>query len=52
LGWQYLSRDEAVRLRDGRLDQVLLTGVLRPWLAANARFEVRGEKQPFSEANI
>lgn len=52
LGWQYLGRDEAVRLREGRLDQVVLTGVLRPWLAENARFEVRGEKQPFSEANI
>ncbi len=52
LGWQYLGRDEAVQLRDGRLDQVVLTGVLRPWLAANARFEVKGEMQPFSEANI
>jgi type I restriction enzyme R subunit len=52
LGWQYLGRDEAVRLRGGRLDQVVLTGVLKPWLAANARFEVKGEKQAFSETNI
>lgn len=52
LGWQYLGRDEAVKYRDGRLDQVVLTGVLRPWLAANARFEVQGKAQPFSEANI
>ena len=52
LGWQYLSRDEAVQYRDGRLDQVVLTGVLRPWLAANARFEVKGQAHPFSEANL
>lgn len=52
LGWQYLGRDEAVQLRDSRLDQVVLTGVLRPWLASNARFEAKGEAQPFSEANI
>ena len=24
LGWKYLSREEAVRLRNGRLDQVVL----------------------------
>lgn len=52
LGWQYLGRDDAVKFRDGRLDQVVLTGVLRPWLAANARFEVKGEKHEFSEVNI
>jgi len=52
LGWQYLGRDEAVKYRNGRLDQVVLTGVLRPWLAANACFEVKGKAQPFSEANI
>jgi len=35
LGWKYLSREEAVRLRNGRLDQVVLTGVLKPWLEQN-----------------
>jgi type I restriction enzyme R subunit len=52
LGWQYLGRDEAVSLRGARLDQVVLTGVLHPWLAANARFEVKGHKNTFSEANL
>ncbi len=52
LGWQYLGRDEAVRLRDGRLDQVVLTEVLRPWLAEKAWFEVRGEKYGFTETNL
>ena len=52
LGWQYLSRDEAVQLRKGRLDQVILGGILRPWLADHARFEVKGETHQFSNANI
>ncbi|MHB8765885.1 MAG: type I restriction endonuclease subunit R, partial [Deferrisomatales bacterium] len=52
LGWKCLGRDEAVALRGGRLDQVVLPEVLRPWLAANARFEVRGQSHAFSEANL
>jgi type I restriction enzyme R subunit len=52
LGWQYLSREEALRLRNGRLDQVVLTEVLRPWLEANNRIEVKGETHLFSDANI
>ena len=52
LGWQYLSREEALRLRNGRLHQVVLTEVLRPWLAANNRIEVKGETHLFSDANI
>jgi type I restriction enzyme, R subunit len=52
LGWQYLSREEALRLRNGRKDQVILTEILRPWLEANNRIEVKGETHLFSEANI
>ena len=52
LGWQYLSREEALRLRNGRADQVILTEVLKPWLETNNRIEVKGEIYPFSEANI
>ena len=52
LGWQYLSREEALRLRNGRSDQVILTEVLKPWLEANNRIEVKGETHLFSEANI
>lgn len=29
LGWQYLSREEAVTLRGGRLDQVVLAGEIK-----------------------
>ncbi|UFS72658.1 HsdR family type I site-specific deoxyribonuclease [Geomonas sp. RF6] len=52
LGWRYLSREEALRLRNGRADQVVLTEVLRPWLEANNRIEVKGESHLFSDANI
>ncbi len=52
LGWQYLSRDEALNLRNGRLDQVVLTGILTPWLEKHNRIEVKGESHLFSEANI
>jgi len=52
LGWKYLSREEALRLRNGRADQVVLTDVLRPWLEANNRIEVKGETHLFSDANI
>lgn len=52
LGWQYLSREEALRLRNGRQDQVVLTEVLRPWMEANNRIEVKGETHLFSDANI
>jgi type I restriction enzyme R subunit len=52
IGWQYLSREEALRLRNGRKDQVILTEVLRPWLEANNRIEVKGETHLFSDNNI
>jgi len=52
MGWQYLSREEALRLRNGRTDQVILAEVLRPWLEANNRISVKGETHRFSDANI
>lgn len=52
LGWQYVSREEALRLRNGRQDQVILTEVLRPWLEDNNRIEVKGETHLFNDANI
>lgn len=52
LGWTYLTPDEALELRGGRLDQVVLTGVLRPWLEDNARFETRGHTYAFSPYSL
>ena len=52
LGWTYLSPDEALKLRGGRLSRVLLTGILAAKLAETNRIEFKGESLPFSEANI
>jgi len=52
LGWEYLNREEAVEMRGGRADRVVLTGILKPWLEKNNRIEVKGESHLFSEANI
>ena len=52
LGWNYLSRDEALELRGSRLDRVILTEVLKDWLRTNNRIESKGEEYAFSEANL
>lgn len=52
LGWEYLSPDEADQLRGGRKSEVVLTGILRPQLAAMNSFEVRGQWHNFGEGAI
>src|SRR5688500_9460532 len=52
LGWQYLSPAEALALRGGRRGRVVLTDVLAERLRALNVIEHRGERVPFSEANI
>ncbi len=52
IGWTYLSPEEALALRGGRLDRTVLTGVLRPWLEEHNRFETRGAVYPFSPYSI
>ncbi len=52
LGWQYLSPDEALDLRGGKLGGVLLEGVLVPWLRKHNRVRFKGKELPFTEGNI
>lgn len=52
LGFTYLAPDEALRLRGGRLGDVVLGEVLREWLAEHNVVRYRGEKHAFSEKNI
>jgi len=52
LGWKYLSREEALKLRGGRESQVILTEVLSSWLESNNTIEARGESHSFTDANI
>ena len=52
LGWQYLKPDEALDLRGGKLSNVLLEGVLVPWLREHNLVRFKGKKLPFTEGNI
>ncbi|MCL5883255.1 MAG: HsdR family type I site-specific deoxyribonuclease [Actinobacteria bacterium] len=52
LGWQYLTPAEALRLRGGRLGNVLLEDVLASWLREHNRIHFKGRELPFTEGNI
>lgn len=52
LGWQYLSPEEALSERGGRLSSVILDGVLERQLRSMNRVRYRGEELPFTESNI
>ena len=52
LGWQYLKPDEALDLRGGKLSNVLLEGVLVPWLRKHNLVRFKGKELPFTEGNI
>lgn len=52
MGWHYLTPSEVLALRDGKEKNVVLTGILEPWLYDNNVFERKGEQHHFSEKNI
>lgn len=52
MGWTYLPPAEALYLRGGRTRNVILTGILEPWLRANNHIAYKGERHPFSDGNI
>lgn len=52
LGWQYLSPAEALALRGGSESNVVLTGVLEPWLRAHNQIQYKGQSRAFSDASI
>jgi type I restriction enzyme R subunit len=52
LGWQYLTPDEALRLRRGKRSNVLLDGILDAQLRKLNRIQFKGLEYAFSEANI
>jgi type I restriction enzyme, R subunit len=52
LGWQYLTPNEALALRSGKEANVVLTGVLEPWLRANNQISYKGQRHAFSDASI
>ncbi len=52
LGYTYLTRDEALKIRGGRASAVLLEGVLADQLRNINKIRFRGQEYPFSEGNI
>jgi type I restriction enzyme, R subunit len=52
LGYTYLTPEEARQYRGGRLRNVLLEGILIPWLRQNNHIQYKGMKFPFTEGNI
>ena len=52
MGYQYLTPEEALALRGGKKNRVILEGVLEPWLKANNQITFKGQSYPFSESNI
>ncbi|MBK9123486.1 MAG: type I restriction endonuclease subunit R [Chloroflexi bacterium] len=52
MGWTYLSQPEALELREGKERNVVLTGVLEPWLREHNRFTRKGTEYAFSDRSI
>jgi type I restriction enzyme, R subunit len=52
LGWTYLTPAEALHLRGSREKNVILTGVLEPWLRHHNQIRYKGQIYPFSDNNI
>ncbi len=49
MGWDYLSPEECVELRGGRLGTALLEPILLDHIRETCRFEFKGEIHPFTE---
>jgi type I restriction enzyme, R subunit len=52
LGWSYVTPEESVSLRGGKLSGVILDGVLVPQLRKLNKIRFKGEVHEFSEGNI
>ena len=52
LGYEYLTPQEALELRGNNLANVVLDGILDPWLRENNSVEFKEKKYPFTEGNI
>ncbi len=52
LGWKYLSPEETVDLRGGRLSSAILEPILVDHIRSHGRYEFKGQTHPFSENAI
>ena len=49
MGWNYLTPEECVNLRDGRLGSVILEPILLEHIRTRCRFTFKGSTRPFTE---
>jgi type I restriction enzyme R subunit len=52
MGYQYLTPEEALALRGGKRNHIILEEVLEPWLRQHNQITFKGQTYPFSESNI
>ena len=52
MGWQYLTPEEALALRGDKEKNVVLTGILEPWLREHNAIDFKGQRYAFSDANL
>ena len=52
MGWQYLTPEQTVTLRSGRLSSTILEPVLVDFIRDHARYEFKGQSRPFTENAI
>ena len=51
-GWEYLTPDETVKLRGGRLGSTILEPILTDYIRTHCRFDFKGETHSFTENAI
>jgi type I restriction enzyme R subunit len=49
MGWNYLTPEEGVKLRGGRLGNAILEPVLADHIREHCRYEFKGQTRPFTE---
>jgi len=52
LGWHYLTPEETVKLRGGRLGSTILEPILVDHIRSHCRYEFKGDTHPFTENAI
>lgn len=52
MGWQYLTPDETIKLRQGRLGSAILEPILLDHIRHRCEYEFKGQSQPFTENAI
>ena len=52
LGYEYLTPEEALKHRGVRAANVILEGILVPWLREYNRIQFKDGQYPFTEGNI